>query len=110
MYEFSEYLWAIYVFSALCLTVIAWHLFNKIKTGWLADTLILLTTVLLLTPWVAVPGKPDLAPIFIILVTESFLTENPSILRAGLPLAGYLLMACFALWAKRKVCRGVTSR
>jgi hypothetical protein len=35
--------------------------------------------------------------------------ENPSILRTGLPFAGCLLLSCLAIWAKRKVCRRVTS-
>ena len=106
MYEFSTYLWVLYGISALGLVFVSWLLFNKIKIGWMADGLILLTTVFLLTPWLAVEDKFDLAPALVILLSESLLLENGSILRAGMPLLGVYGLVVFVLMLKRQLFRG----
>lgn len=105
MSDFSLYLWIIYGCSALSLVFIAWYFLKRIRFGWLADTLILLVTVLLLTPWLAVPDRIDLAPAVVIFISESMLIENRTILRTGLPLAGVYGLAWLVLLVKRRLFR-----
>ncbi len=107
MSEFNYYLWILYGFAALSLVFLAWYFLRRIRVGWLADALILLIAVSLLTPWLAVPGKIDLAPALFIFVFEAMLMENPTILRTGLPLAGVYGLVWLALLIKRRLLRRI---